>query len=93
MVTKFYRKRALRKSNLSPISQYQNISNGLKQQKNSKETQKSQGGAWIEKNNFETDSIWVNLKKPWPNLLQVYLNLYERIIYDAWKSSLFVMWR
>ena len=31
-------------------------------------------------------------EKCWPDDFQIYLNLYDNAICNAWKSSLFVMW-
>ena len=49
------------------------------------------GHGWTKLERIEMDCIWVNLKSR-PTFFQIYVSLYQNIIYIAGKSFSVVMW-
>ena len=49
------------------------------------------GHGWTKLERIEMDCIWVNLKNVGPPFFQIYVSLYQNIIYTGGKSFLVVM--
>ena len=50
------------------------------------------GHGWTKLERIEMDCIWVNLKNCRPNFFQIYVSLYQNVIYTAGKAISVVMW-